>query len=83
MYSRGKLGLTDFSDEERTAFKPVRERLVRRHPVTGRKSLFLSAHVGEIEGMSIPERRMLLLGLAEFANRDPFVYSQRWRVNDS
>ena len=82
MYSRGKLGLTDFTDEERIAFKPVRQRLVRRHPVTGRKSLFLSAHAGEIEGMSIPEGRMLLLDLTEFATREQFVYSHRWRVND-
>ena len=82
MYSRGKLGLTEFSDEERRVFKPVRQRLVRRHPVTGRKSLFLSAHAGEIEGMSIPEGRMLLLDLTEFATREQFVYSHTWRVND-
>ncbi len=82
MYSRGKRGLADFTDEERIAFKPVRQRLVRRHPVTGRKSLFLSAHAGEIEGMSIPEGRMLLLDLTEFATREQFVYSHAWRVND-
>src|SRR5579872_1099664 len=82
MYSRGKLGLADFDEEERRVFKPVRQRLVRRHPVTGRKSLFLSAHAGEIEGMSIPEGRMLLLDLTEFATREPFIYSHRWRVND-
>ena len=82
MYSRGKLGLTEFSAEERRVFKPVRQRLVRRHPVTGRKSLFLSAHAGEIVGMSIPEGRMLLLDLTEFATREQFVYSHTWRVND-
>jgi alpha-ketoglutarate-dependent 2,4-dichlorophenoxyacetate dioxygenase len=82
MYSRGKLGLTEFTDEERIAFKPVRQRLVRRHPVTGRKSLFLAAHAGEIEGMSIPEARMLLLDLTEFATREEFVYSYVWRIND-
>jgi alpha-ketoglutarate-dependent 2,4-dichlorophenoxyacetate dioxygenase len=82
LYSRGKLGLADFTDEERTAFKPVHQRLVRRHPVTGRKSLFLSAHAGEIEGMSVPEGRMLLLDLTEFATREQFVYSHTWQVND-
>jgi alpha-ketoglutarate-dependent 2,4-dichlorophenoxyacetate dioxygenase len=82
MYSRGKLGLIEFSDEERRIFKPVRQRLVRRHPATGRKSLFLSAHAGEIEGMSIPEGRMLLLDLTEFATREQFVYSHTWRGND-
>jgi len=45
MYSRGKLGLTDFTDEERITFKPVRQRLVRRHPVTGRKSLAQRSHL--------------------------------------
>lgn len=82
MYSRGKLGITDFTDEERALFKPVRQRLVRRHPVTGRTSLFLSAHAGAIEGMSIPEARMLLLDLTEFATKERFVYSHTWRVND-
>jgi alpha-ketoglutarate-dependent 2,4-dichlorophenoxyacetate dioxygenase len=82
MYSRGKLGVADFTDEERAAFKPVRQRLVRRHPVTGRPSLFLSAHAGAIEGMSIPEARMLLLDLTEFATQERFVYSHAWRVND-
>ena len=56
--------------------------MVRRHPVTGRKSLFLSAHAGEIKGMSIPEARMLLLDLTEFATREQFVYSHAWRIND-
>jgi alpha-ketoglutarate-dependent 2,4-dichlorophenoxyacetate dioxygenase len=82
MYSRGKLGLTEFTDEERIVFKPARQRLVRRHPVSGRKSLFLSAHAGEIEGMSLPEARMLLLDLTEFATREQFVYSHVWRIND-
>ncbi len=82
MYSRGKLGLTEFSNEERRFFQPVRQRLVRRHPISGRKSLFLSAHAGEIEGLSIPEGRMLLLDLTEFATREQFVYSHAWRVND-
>jgi alpha-ketoglutarate-dependent 2,4-dichlorophenoxyacetate dioxygenase len=75
-------GNTEFADEERAVFKPVRQRLVRRHPVNGRKSLFLSAHAAEIEGMPIPQARMLLLDLTEFATREPFVYSHVWRVND-
>ncbi len=83
MYSRGRLGVTEFTDEERIVFKPVRQRLVRRHPVSGRKSLaVLSACAGEIEGMSIPEARLLLQDLTEFATKDRFVYSHVWRVND-
>jgi alpha-ketoglutarate-dependent 2,4-dichlorophenoxyacetate dioxygenase len=82
MYSRGKLGLVEFTDDERAAFRPVRQRLMRRHPVSGRKSLFLSAHAGEIEGMPTPQARVLLLDLTEFATRERFVYSHVWRVND-
>ncbi len=43
MYSRGSLGMLDYSDEERKNFRPVRQRLVRTHPVTGRKSLYLAS----------------------------------------
>ena len=55
IYSREKVGFCEMSAEERQANQPVRQSLVRRHPVTGRKSLFLSAHAGVIEGWSIPE----------------------------
>jgi alpha-ketoglutarate-dependent 2,4-dichlorophenoxyacetate dioxygenase len=82
IYSREKVGFADLTDAERKAFEPVRQRLVRRHPATGRKSLFLSAHAGTIEGMSLPEARMLLHDLTEFATREPFVYSHAWRAND-
>ncbi len=46
MFSRGTLGFTELSDAEREMFRPVRQRLVRTHPVSGRGSLFLSAHAG-------------------------------------
>src|SRR5882757_4065994 len=34
LYSRGTLGFTELSEQERAIFKPVRQRLVRVHPVT-------------------------------------------------
>src|SRR6185312_7350201 len=57
MYSRAKLGFTDFTPEERERFKPVRQRLVRTHPTTGRKSLYLSSHAGTIVGWPEPEAK--------------------------
>ena len=36
LYSRGRLGFTDFTDDELERFKPVLQRLVRVHPSTGR-----------------------------------------------
>ena len=54
MYSRGSLGFLDYSEEEKQMFKPVRQRLVRTHPVDRCKSLYLSSHAGAILGLSVP-----------------------------
>jgi alpha-ketoglutarate-dependent 2,4-dichlorophenoxyacetate dioxygenase len=82
LHSRGALGYTDFTEEERRQCTPVRQRLVRRHPATGRKSLFLSAHIGAIEGLPVPEARMLIRDLTEHATDRRFVYAHVWRPFD-
>ena len=82
IYSRGTLGFTDFTDEERRRFAPVRQRLVRTHPVTGRKSVFLSSHAGSILGWQVPEARMLLRDLVEHATQRERVHAHVWAVND-
>src|SRR3954464_14112995 len=82
MVSRGLLGLTDWTEEEKKTFAPVRQRLVRTHPATGRKSLYLSSHAGAIVGWTIPEGRMFLLDLTEHATMPAFVYSHSWRPHD-
>jgi alpha-ketoglutarate-dependent 2,4-dichlorophenoxyacetate dioxygenase len=82
MYSRGSLGFLDYTDEERAMFKPVRQRLVRTHPVTGRKSLYLSSHAGVILGHSMPEARIILRDLNEHATQAKYVYVHKWRLHD-
>jgi len=82
IYSRQAIGFTELTPEETTAFRPVRQRLVRTHPVTGRKSLFLAAHAGAIEGWTVPEARMFLRDLMEHAVQHEFVYSHTWRSGD-
>ena len=62
-------------------FKPVRQRLVRTHPVTGRKSLYLSSHAGMIIGWQMPEARDFLRDLNEHATRAELVYVHRWRLH--
>ena len=79
MYSRGSLGMVDFTDDERKNFRPVRQRLVRTHPVTGRKSLYLASHAGAIVGMPTPEARVLLRDFTEHATQPKFVYVHTWR----
>jgi alpha-ketoglutarate-dependent 2,4-dichlorophenoxyacetate dioxygenase len=82
IYSRSAIGFTELTDDERAAFRPVRQRLVRTHPVTGRKSLFLAAHAGAIEGWPLPEAQMFLRDLTEHATQREFVYSHQWRLRD-
>jgi alpha-ketoglutarate-dependent 2,4-dichlorophenoxyacetate dioxygenase len=82
IFSRQQLGFTDFTDEERTRFAPVRQRLVRTHPGTGRKSLYLSSHAGSIVGWPVPEARSFLRDLVEHATQRQFVHAHQWRVGD-
>jgi alpha-ketoglutarate-dependent 2,4-dichlorophenoxyacetate dioxygenase len=78
LYSRGLLGF-EVTPEERATFRPVRQRLLRTHPVTGRKSLYLSSHAGTIVGWPMPEARALLRDLTEHATQPQFVYTHKWR----
>ena len=80
-YSRGVLGF-DFTDEERLRNPMVPQRLVRRHPGSGRRSIFLSSHAGAIRGMPMPEARALLRDLTEHATQRKFVYAHEWRLGD-
>ena len=82
IFSRQQIGFFDLTDEERARFKPVRQRLVRTHPVTGRKSLYLASHAGAIVGWPVPEARCFLRDLIEHATQREFVYSHEWRVGD-
>jgi alpha-ketoglutarate-dependent 2,4-dichlorophenoxyacetate dioxygenase len=82
MFSRDLIGFRDFTPEERERFKPVRQRLVRTLPRTGRKSIYLSSHAGTIIGWQLPEARLLLRDLTEHATQRQFVYSHKWQVND-
>ncbi|MFN0303074.1 MAG: TauD/TfdA dioxygenase family protein [Burkholderiales bacterium] len=82
IFSRGILGFDDFTAAEREKWAPVRQRLVRRHPNTGRRSLYLASHAGAIEGMSVPEARSFLRDLTEHATQRPFVYAHAWKQWD-
>ena len=82
LHSRGVLGFSDFTDEERKRFAPVPQRLVRRHAGSGRLSLYLSSHAGTIHDWPVPEARMLLRDLSEHATQREFVHAPTWKPND-
>jgi alpha-ketoglutarate-dependent 2,4-dichlorophenoxyacetate dioxygenase len=81
-WSRAQIGFTDFLPGEREKYPPSRQRLVRRHPGSKRKTLYLSAHASHVVGWPKPEGRILLYDLNLHATRPEFVYSHKWRVGD-
>ena len=82
LFSRSRLGFNDFTSEERSEMEPVRQPLLRTHPVTERKSLFLSAHIGGIDFWLTPEALIFLSDLTEHATQRQFVYSHEWQAGD-
>ena len=82
LFSRAAIGFDTFTEDERVRFAPVPQRLVRRHPVTGRKSLFLASHAGAIVGWPVPEARAFLRDLTEHATERRFVHAHVWRQWD-
>src|SRR5579883_3502304 len=81
-WSRGQIGFTEFAPGEREKYPPSPQRLVRRHPGSGRKTLYLSAHASHIVGWPVADGRILLYDLTLHATRPEFVYSHQWRVCD-
>ena len=81
-WSRGQIGFTEFAPGEREKYPPSRQRLVRRHPGSGRKTLYLAAHASEIVGWPLPDGRLLLCELIEHATGRDFVYRHDWRAGD-
>jgi len=83
-YSREQIGIpkAEYGEENQIKLKPVRQRLVRYDSRTGRKSLYLSAHIGAIVGWPVPEGRMLIRELIEHATQRKFVYAHAWRQWD-
>ena len=61
----------------------ARHPVVRTHPETGRKSLFLGRRLGGyIVGMPVDESEALLNELWAHSTQDKFVWVHRWRVGD-
>jgi taurine dioxygenase len=75
--------LQPLTEAERAAMPPVWQPMVRRHPVTGAKSLYISPiYHDEVEGLARDAADDLIAELADFAGRPEFVYAHRWETDD-
>ncbi len=82
-YSQGKVGGLDvLRDEDLDNLPPVEHPVVRTHPETGRKSLYIGRHASHIVGEEVAESRELLETLCEDACRPPRVFAHRWSAGD-
>ena len=71
-----------FSEEDKKSIKPVRQALIRKHPETGRKALYVGSHCHFIEGWEYPRSRALIAELTSWMTRPEFVYAHKWRPLD-
>ena len=82
MLSR-ELGARKPTQAERAAMPAIWQPLVRVHPVTGRKSLYISPIYNDaIEGMDDAEAIDLVAELTRFAEQEQFVYRHQWKTHD-
>ena len=81
-HSRAQIGFTGLLFGERDVLPPVPQLLVRIHPGSRRKTLYLASHASHLIGLPIAEGRLLLHDLIEFATQPQFVYRHVWREDD-
>jgi alpha-ketoglutarate-dependent 2,4-dichlorophenoxyacetate dioxygenase len=81
-HSRGLVADLKIDADERAALPPVPQVLVRTHPGSKRRSLYLAAHAFRIRGLPEADGKALLDELTEFATQPRFVYTHRWTVDD-
>lgn len=70
---------TDIQKRERP---PVRHPVVRSHPVTGRKALYLGIHTSHIDGRPKEEGHAFLNRLLRRATKADFIYTHKWQKGD-
>ena len=80
--TRIMLGDNSYTPEQLAVFPPVEWPLVRVHPGSKRKLLFVGVHCTHVPGMTLAEGKMLISDLLEHATRRESVYRHTWTVGD-
>ena len=81
-----KINVADQGNERRNEVMklnpPIAQPVVRVHPETGRKAIYLGEKVKRFDGMTEAESKPLIDYLNKHATQPEFVYRQMWREND-
>jgi alpha-ketoglutarate-dependent taurine dioxygenase len=80
--SRINSGSRPATAKELRAAPPVKHPLVRTHPMTARKALFMGNHSANIAGMDEAKSRTIMGELLSHATKPAAVYSHQWRAGD-
>ena len=75
-------GLELLNEEELAQLPPVTHPIVKTHPATGRKNLFVGRHASHIVGQDERESRARLESLTEAACQPPRVWKHAWQPGD-
>ena len=71
------------SDKHQEKVPPVVHKVVRSHPITGRKSIYVNeGQTAKILGVPDDEAHDLLESLLAHVSKDEFIYRHKWRVGD-
>jgi len=65
-----------------SARPPVSHPIVRTHPDTGKKGVYIGIHASHIEGMDWHEGREILYRLTDLVTQPRFVYTHEWKKNE-
>jgi alpha-ketoglutarate-dependent 2,4-dichlorophenoxyacetate dioxygenase len=83
LWSQEQAGAADWlSEEDWAALPPVNQPLVRTHPATGRRNLYLGRHARQIIGEDAEASGRFLAELCEWACQAPRVFAHRWSTGD-
>ena len=82
VFSRSKVGDDAVSPSHAHSLPPVRQKLVRKNPATGRRNFYVGSHAREIEGWGYSKSRNLLDDLLARATAAEHIYEHKWSPGD-
>jgi taurine dioxygenase len=72
----------DRVEETKKLIPPVAQPIVRIHPETGKKALYIGEKVKSFVGMTEDESKPLIDYLCRHASKPQFVYRHQWQANE-